>query len=217
MAKGVHGQAANPIFTRSRLTDRAIDELVGLCKGAIADGVIVPEEARFLLVWMESNRLAADKWPANVLYPRLQAMLADGVLDENEEAELVGLMADITGGGLAPTTEDASGSTALPLTLPLPDVEFDRRLFCLTGKFCLGTRDECSMLIKNLGGFCGSAPSRSTDFLVIGTIGSRDWIHSTHGRKIEKAVELRGEGHPISIISEEWWVDALRKVGAISL
>jgi len=37
-------------------------------------------------------------------------------------------------------------------------------------------------------------PRAATSFLVIGAIGSRDWIHSTHGRKIEAAVKLREQG-----------------------
>ncbi len=47
---------------------------------------------------------------------------------------------------------------------------------------------------------------------VIGAIGSRDWIHSTHGRKIERAVELREQGTGIYILSEEYWADSIRTV-----
>lgn len=47
--------------------------------------------------------------------------------------------------------------------------------------------------------------SKKLDYLVIGEIGSRDWIHSTHGRKIEKAVELRNGGARLAIVSERHW------------
>jgi hypothetical protein len=40
---------------------------------------------------------------------------------------------------------------------------------------------------------------------VIGSIGSRDWIHSTHGRKIETAVAMRERGHSIALVGEEHW------------
>jgi hypothetical protein len=36
---------------------------------------------------------------------------------------------------------------------------------------------------------------------VIGDLGSHDWINSNGGRKIEKAVALRSEGHPVAIIA----------------
>jgi hypothetical protein len=40
---------------------------------------------------------------------------------------------------------------------------------------------------------------------VIGVFASRDWYHTNYGRKIERAVELRAEGHPITNLSEEHW------------
>jgi hypothetical protein len=40
---------------------------------------------------------------------------------------------------------------------------------------------------------------------VIGEIGSRDWIHSTHGRKIEKAMDYNGRGCRIAIVGEQHW------------
>ena len=204
------GQAPRIAISAPRLTDRAIDELVGLCKGTLADGIVTQEEAQFIANWIEANRHAADVWPANVLYKRIREMLEDGHLDPNEQAELLDLIADATGGGLAPTPEDASGSTALPLCDPPPSVEFEGRVFCLTGKFVSGKRSDLQAAVEIAGGICKSSPSRTTDFLVIGEIGSRDWIHSTHGRKIEKAVTLRDEqGTGISIVSEQAWADAL--------
>jgi hypothetical protein len=39
--------------------------------------------------------------------------------------------------------------------------------------------------------------------MIVGTIGSRDWIASGHGRKIEKAMHYKQKGFPIVIMSEE--------------
>ncbi len=93
---------------------------------------------------------------------------------------------------------------------PPPEIIFDHRLFCLTGKFASGTRNECQAQVTALGGDCTKAPSRKTDYVVIGTIGSRDWIHSTHGRKIEKAVDIRDEGSGLHIVTEEYWAGCIR-------
>jgi len=38
--------------------------------------------------------------------------------------------------------------------------------------------------------------------LVIGTIASRDWQFSSHGRKIEKAIKLKEKGSPVVIMTE---------------
>jgi NAD-dependent DNA ligase len=210
MAQDPHGQAVSSRITHARLADRSIDELIGICKGVLADGIVDENEAKFLLNWMKANRHATDTWPASVLYPRLEEMLADGVLDEEEQADLLDLVIDITGGGLAPTPADASMATLLPVCDPPPAIIFDHRMFCLTGKFASGTRSECQEQVMALGGKCSGSPSKKTDFVVIGTIGSRDWIHSTHGRKIEKAVEIREAGSGLHIVTEEYWAGCIQ-------
>jgi hypothetical protein len=50
---------------------------------------------------------------------------------------------------------------------------------------------------------------RQLAYLIIGEIGSRDWIHSTHGRKIEKALEHNAGGARIAIIGEQHWFEQL--------
>lgn len=203
------GQPINRRLNASRLADRAVDELIGLCRGVLADGVVMTEEAGFLLNWMTANRDAAQMWPANVLYPRIKEMLVDGILDDEEQSELLDLLMEVTGGGLPDRPFAASMSTSLPLTDPAPTVTFGSRVFCLTGRFALGTRKDCQAAVEERGGTCRSGPSRVTDYLVIGTIGSSDWIHSTHGRKIERAIDLREKGAPIAIVSEEHWASFL--------
>lgn len=42
-------------------------------------------------------------------------------------------------------------------------------------------------------------PVKSGCVVVVGLLGSRDWAHSTHGRKIEAAVGMRRKGCPVSI------------------
>lgn len=99
-------------------------------------------------------------------------------------------------------------SSTLPLCNPVPRVQFQDKSFCFTGKFFFGPRKKCEAVVEERGGFLSGSPSGKTDFLVIGMIGSSDWIHSTHGRKIEAAVELRESGKGISIISEEHWISS---------
>ena len=60
-----------------------------------------------------------------------------------------------------------------------------------------------------MGGHVTDMPSSDTDYLVIGELCSPEWVHTTFGRSIERAIELREGGANIAIISEEHWVDAL--------
>lgn len=59
-----------------------------LVKGMMADGVFVQEEADFLFRWLHDNRERLDQYPYNAIYMRLDNALADGVLDEDEAADL---------------------------------------------------------------------------------------------------------------------------------
>jgi NAD-dependent DNA ligase len=195
-------------FRSEAVIDRQIDELLGMAKGVVADGSVSREEAEFLLRWMETNRAAAAQWPARVLYPRLVAALADGNLNAEEEGELLELILQCVGGN-APERGAASMSTALPLTRPEPTIEFSGRSFCFTGKFYSGTRDWCESEVIARGSKIG-AITKSLDYLVIGEIGSRDWIHSTHGRKIEKTIDYNEHGCGIAIVAEEHWQGFLR-------
>ncbi len=198
------GQPLNLAISRSRLIDRNIDELIGICKGVLFDGVVVHEEADMLLRWMERNQHAANKWPANILYARISLMLKDGNFDSDEQKELLDLLMEVTGPA-AHLYDEHSTSTELPLSKPQPEIVFTDRVFCVTGKFVSGTRKEITMAIETRAGKTKSSPTKDTNYLIIGEVGSRDWIHSTFGRKIEKAVELNNQGCSIEIISEEHW------------
>ena len=47
-----HGQPINRHYNAARLSDRAIDELVGLSRGLVADCVVSQEVAEFLARWL---------------------------------------------------------------------------------------------------------------------------------------------------------------------
>lgn len=82
-------------------------------------------------------------------------------------------------------------------------------MVCFTGEFLYGTRAACERLVLKLGATCAENVSKKVDVLVIGTKVSLDWAHTSFGRKIQKAMDLRGEGHPIAIISERRWLQLM--------
>jgi NAD-dependent DNA ligase len=75
-----------------------------------------------------------------------------------------------------------------------------------TGKFAFGTRSECQRHVAKLGAVSGNDVTLQTRYLIIGTFGSRDWVHTSFGRKIQKAVKYREAGNRIVIAAEDPWV-----------
>lgn len=186
------------------LLERGINELIGLCKGIIADGRVDPNEAIFLKSWLETNADVANVWPANVLNERVNQIFLDGVVDEQEQLDLQQLLAKFTGG--VPGGTDAEPfATRLPVDDPLPDVVFEGKSFCLTGKFIMGAKEKCKEIILGKGGKNHRRPEMETDYLVIGALGSPHWSHSTHGWKVEQVLKNRDQGAKTIIVSEEHW------------
>jgi NAD-dependent DNA ligase len=195
-------------LTRRQQQDRAADELVGLCRGILADGTVSSQEAQFVKNWIERNARLATEYPFTYLYRSLHSALTDGVIDPDEEADLLSALTALVGGETSVQTRDqtiASLSTMLPLCSPPPTVEFPGRTFVVTGTFAYGARALVTAAIADRGGVVKAAVSRRVDFLVIGEIGSQAWKHSSYGRKIEQAVALRDEGAPLRIVAEPHW------------
>lgn len=202
-------------FARSRVTDRQVDELLGIIKGVLADGEVSQTEAEFVLSWLHTNRECCERWPASDLLVKLEGFLADGVLDDVEESELLAVFLSLTGNpDFVPIDGSSDMSAAIPYDNPLPRViKFPGKSFCLTGKFAweFGPRSQIEETIRFSGGITQTNVTKDTDFLVIGGGSTRDWIHSTYGRKIEKAIELRGKGQALAIVPESEVVRRLFK------
>ncbi|MDU9391826.1 BRCT domain-containing protein [Pseudomonas sp. zfem002] len=199
-------------YHEARIDRRSADLLIGLSAGVVADGHITQQEAEFLENWISTNVAHLDDPVINLLYRRLSDMLADGVLDADESVELLAILRSFAGLSAARPGATGNAFTApanLPLCVPAPELEWDGRLFVFTGVMAYGPRKACEALVTERGGQIGPGVSKKIHYLVIGTVGNEQWLHSTYGTKIKKAVELREAGAEISIISEDHWQRAL--------
>lgn len=203
-------RAPSGAITLGRRVERTTNELVGLCRGLLADGHVCQMEAEFLKNWIERNVAFASEYPFNRIYELLASILEDGQISSDESADLQETLSRFVGGETFDIAgETASLSTSLPLCRPEPVIIFESSVFVVTGTFSFGKRKRVEEEIEVRRGLLASAPSRKTRYLVIGELGSRDWLSSNAGTKIQKAVELRDEGHPLAIVSEKHWVSAL--------
>jgi NAD-dependent DNA ligase len=191
-----------------RIEDREIDELIGVCRGILADGAICTQEANFLLSWLQRNTTNIDLYPFDILTPRLISMLEDGRLDIDEELELIDLFLSVLGEPIATTNKDINLATSMPYTIDnISDIAGNK--FCLTGQFKCAQRKEIEREIVLRRGTTSKTPTKDTQYLVIGNIGSNEWAHSSFGRKIEQAIRYKKEGSHIEIVGEEHLVSHL--------
>ncbi|CAA0095211.1 DNA ligase [BD1-7 clade bacterium] len=200
-------------FNQARIQSRDIAELLGICKGVLADGILAIEECYFIVEWLAYHPECLDVWPANVLSESLNNALEDGKLSSEEESELLEILCGMTGMMITTNYLDqkiqANSSTMLPTTTLDQALSHKGSNFVVTGKFNYGNRKHCESAIVERGGRTQKSPTKDTHVLIIGDIGNDQWAQSSFGRKIEKAMAMNQSGQDIKIISESEWVKYL--------
>lgn len=194
--------------TDQRLLARSCESLLGICKGLLADGHLADSEILFLDTWLKENSDIATTWPGEVIYERVNTVLEDGIVTEEERHHLTVTLSSLIGG----TLQESGATGGLSTSLPIDDVEvvdIEGKKFCFTGAFVFGTRAVCEKAVVQLGGEPIKDVRKDLNYLVIGTLASREWAHTSHGRKIEKAKAYQRKGCPILVVSEDIWVGSL--------
>jgi len=212
---GIFSQnAPSPLVAEKARRDRSTDELLGLCRGILADGNgnVNLSEAKFLLYWLERHHEFLSVFPFDSLYRRVGDALCDGVLDGDEERDLLECLVQTVGGETSAHGSATSLSTTLPFNDPLPAITYANTTFVVTGTFEFGCRRAVVDAIHERGGLVKPAISKKVQFLVVGEIGSRDWKHSSFGRKIEEAIDLRSSGVALAVLPESYWRHSLESI-----
>lgn len=194
--------------TQHRLDTRAMQTLLGICTGFCADEHISDKEVIFLETWLKENNETTAYWPGSAIAGRIRTILADGIITNEERADLHELLRSITENHFSETGAASPERPALPIDDD-PSIFFRNMLFCFTGKFFYGTRAACERVILNLGGMAVDSVSKRLDYLVIGALIEPSWAHTTYGRKIESAMKHKEAGSEITIISEQQWTRAI--------
>ena len=199
---------AHAVSAAKHQANRAIEHLIGIVTGMVADGALNDLEVKMLSTWLASHPEATADFPGSVIARVVADTMADGVITEAERTHLLKMLT-----GLASTDFSVTGSVSPEVTsLPIEDcvsIDFKNSMVCFTGEFLYGTRAACERLVLKVGAMCADNVSKKVDILVIGTRVAPDWAHTSFGRKIQRAVELQDEGHAIEIISEKRMIEAV--------
>jgi NAD-dependent DNA ligase len=192
----------------NRRQNKAMELLMGMVTGMVADQQLHDMEIRFLNTWLTEHQEVTTVWPGCVIAESVKEVLADGIITDEERTHLLQTLQ-----AMAVTDFSSTGSsTAEVMQLPIKDesdVDVRERHICLTGEFQFGTRSKCEQLTHAAGGLTVNTVTRKVAYLVVGTNVSPNWLHTSYGRKIQQAVTMQQDGHPICIISERRWLEVL--------
>lgn len=182
-----------------------INELLGILLGISADGKVTEKELEVLDDWLNRNKHIAEHWPANFLHKRIRMIKEDGVVTQEELDDLLGTVKQMSGQHFE-ETGSADGGVAEIFSDEIEQFNHDGKSICFTGKFVCGTRNAVEKTAREKGAVICHSINQSLDALVVGTLASRDWRFTSHGRKIEKVLMLKNAGRPILILSERHWL-----------
>lgn len=189
---------------------KSLNSLMGIISGLVSDGELNDREILFLKTWCDENRNIASEYPANIIYRRIHEVLLDGVVTDEEREHLLNELKILSGNDFSNT------GSALPERIEAifdddPTVIFTNNEFVFTGKFLFGTRAACEAAAIKRGAKVKDYITQTTNYLVIGTRASPEWITENFGRKIQKAADMANSGeYEISIIREVDWTISLK-------
>lgn len=190
----------------NRNLTKSMQTLLGICTGIAADNHINDGEINFLKTWLLENENLIDKWPGSVIASRVYQILHDGMITEEERAHLLQTLKEITGTYFVDTGSAKAEITGIPFDTPV--IIFSQTIFCFTGEFIAGTRAYCRKITEQMGAKTVNTITKKVDYLVIGALGSPDWVHESFGHKIANAMQLKAKNHPVAIVTEKHWNNA---------
>ncbi|MFV8337158.1 BRCT domain-containing protein [Flavobacterium sp. RSP29] len=183
-----------------------LQTLQGLCHGILADGNISDKEIFDLNDWLAENEHLNTYYPYDEIRSLIASIVSDNKIDEEERIVLKAYFNQfikLQDAEMQKQIEvETSDVNIAGLCTSEPSVIFPDKTFCITGVLKRGNRETLQNDIRKLGGIPTESISKKTDYLIVGDNGNPAWAFSCYGRKVEKALSLRKEGHTITLIHE---------------
>lgn len=190
--KSYFNESSSGHIRNTRFADetKQLHELTAIVKNIISDNVLSDDEIHLLSGWTKQNEHLKGNYPFDVISNALNAVLEDGIITEDERIYLMDILSNYDN-----PVEQQSSDTS--------NVTIAGSKIVLTGEFALGSRDEVSKKLENLGAEVQKNVTKKTDYVIVGGYGSSDWAHGNYGTKVKKALELQTKGANIMIIKED--------------
>ena len=181
-----------------------LNEFLGLISGIVSDDLINDDEFSYIVDWINNHAdLVDDPTVRDVVIKMVEFSKIDSP-SADDEAALLSFLKQTSGIQFLET-----GSTEVHpmdhIADTIDSMDYTGARICFTGVFDTGSRKEVEAIANKLGAITRKDPSKSIDYVIIGSQVSPDWKHTSFGRKIQKAIELREGGHPLFILTEKHW------------
>jgi hypothetical protein len=134
-------------LNRANNSAKAVDQLVGICTGILADGEVNENEAIFFAERVRQHAPDEPVWPFTDVLQRLERVFADGMCDAEERTELKGVMKALCGYTQESLPQDDIRSTTLPLCAPQPALVFTNQQFVVAVNSPTGLAQASSSLL----------------------------------------------------------------------
>jgi hypothetical protein len=187
-----------------------LQTLQGICHGIISDGVINDIEVFELDKWLDNQEHLITYYPYDEIKSLITSVLSDGKIDDEERKRLLAYFNEfskiVTKEVAQKVENEVSNIPITGICTIDPQVEFDGKTFCFTGVAKKAPRSELIKMVKNFGGIYVDNVVKTIDYLIVGDNGNPSWAFACYGRKVEKAIALRKQGHHVSIVHEyDFW------------
>jgi hypothetical protein len=204
-----HGSVVDAIHYRAQTIDKACDKsslnrFMGYCAGIACDDLIQLKEAIGIVEYAEQNpSILRDSSAAAIVFCCKDAVI-DGMINEEESAEICEAITALVGDSYADTGISALGGVPvfsegeLPCTLH----EMKGQVFVFTGNFEVTPRRIIEDQVTALNAKIAKSVTKKTDFVVVGAEAARDWVFTHKGLKLNKALKMHQDTGRPQFVSE---------------
>jgi len=182
---------------------KLIQELQGIASIMIYDGKIDDSEIEFLERWVLANNDYLHEFPLSDLKELFYNITTDGIVDSDERKTLLAFLESIA---------DAPEGNPVVENIFHNDskITFSNKNFLFTGELEFGSRDLAQSKVNDLGGVCQPRITLTTDYLIVGSLGSEFYKYGRYGSKIEFAIKNnRLKKSDIKIIQEKYFINSI--------
>ena len=162
-----------------------MQRLQEIIKSMMEDNVITDEEMAILQDWLKQHAGLAGFYPFDKIQTMVETIMADGIMDEMEQGQLLRLLDAF----INPQTENVR-------------IDFKDKTVCLSGEFDRGSKKQVEEMLTAKGASVLPTVTGKTDILILGQAGSAAWKYGNYGSKYEKARRLIEKGRNIVIVRE---------------